>query len=55
MTLKSEYDTIIIGAGFSGLAAARELEMLGHRVLILEALERLGGRTWVDRRLGRIY
>lgn len=46
------YDAIIIGAGFAGLAAARELEMLGCRVLILEARDRLGGRTWTDRRLG---
>ncbi|RST60536.1 FAD-dependent oxidoreductase [Siminovitchia terrae] len=46
------YDAIIIGAGFAGLTAARELEMLGRSVLILEARERLGGRTWMDRRLG---
>ncbi|MFD1705968.1 flavin monoamine oxidase family protein [Siminovitchia sediminis] len=46
------FDVIIIGAGFAGLIAARELEMLGRRVLIIEARDRLGGRTWVDRRLG---
>ncbi|WP_059170684.1 NAD(P)/FAD-dependent oxidoreductase [Bacillus sp. FJAT-27445] len=46
-----DYDTIIIGGGFSGLTAARELRLLGYKVLLLEARERLGGRTWVDRRL----
>ncbi|WP_042349426.1 flavin monoamine oxidase family protein [Bacillus massiliigorillae] len=46
------YDAIIVGAGFAGLVAARELEMLGHRVLVLEGRDRLGGRTWTDRRLG---
>jgi monoamine oxidase len=39
-------DTIIIGAGIAGLYAARRLVELGQRVLILEARERLGGRTW---------
>lgn len=46
------YDVIIIGGGFAGLTAARELNMLGHRVLILEGRDRLGGRTWTDYRLG---
>ncbi|GMB09511.1 monoamine oxidase [Thermolongibacillus altinsuensis] len=45
------YDVIVIGGGFSGLTAARELRFLGHKVLLLEARDRLGGRTWVDTRL----
>lgn len=39
-----KYDTIIAGAGACGLMAALELAMGGHKVLILEARPRSGGR-----------
>jgi monoamine oxidase len=45
-------DVIVIGAGFAGLVAARELGRAGFDVLVLEARDRVGGRTWTDRRLG---
>ena len=38
-----EYDVIIIGAGFSGPIAARELSLHGCSVLILDARDRIGG------------
>ncbi len=37
-------DTIVIGAGVAGLAAAGELARRGRRVLVLEARDRVGGR-----------
>ena len=42
----------IIGAGFAGLVAARELEAAGAQVTIFEARDRIGGRAWTEERLG---
>ena len=39
-------DVIVIGAGFAGLTAARELRLAGKSCVILEARDRIGGRTW---------
>lgn len=36
---------IVIGAGLSGLSCASQLVKAGHRVLVLEARDRIGGRT----------
>ena len=47
-----DIDVIIVGAGFAGLIAARELSSRGIEVLVVEGRDRLGGRTWVDDRLG---
>lgn len=44
---------IIVGAGFAGLTAARELQMAGIDYHIVEARDRIGGRAWTDDRLGR--
>jgi len=42
------YDAIIVGAGVSGLAAARRLLAAGRRVLVLEGRDRAGGRAFTD-------
>lgn len=39
------HDVVVIGAGFSGLAAAEELTAQGLEVVLLEALPSVGGRT----------
>ncbi len=46
------FDTIVIGAGVSGLTAARLLTRAGRRVVVLEARDRVGGRIVTDRRYG---
>lgn len=40
------YDALVIGAGFAGLTAARDLAEDGKHVLILEARDRIGGRAY---------
>jgi monoamine oxidase len=45
-TERVTYDAIVVGGGFAGLVAARDLGASGRRVLLLEARDRLGGRTW---------
>lgn len=43
---------IVIGAGISGLAAAKKLKEKGFTVTILEAQEKVGGRLRTNRSLG---
>jgi len=43
---------VVIGAGISGLAAAKKLKQKGFTVVILEAQEKVGGRIRTDRSLG---
>ncbi|KJL26585.1 4-methylaminobutanoate oxidase (methylamine-forming) [Microbacterium azadirachtae] len=40
---------IVVGAGLSGMTAAWELMKAGHEPIVLEAQDRVGGRTWSHR------
>jgi monoamine oxidase len=48
------HDTIVIGAGAAGLAAARALADAGRPALVVEARARLGGRLHTDRTHGPV-
>lgn len=48
----STFDTIVIGAGMSGLTSARMLVDAGQRVVVLEGRDRIGGRMHTDRNAG---
>jgi monoamine oxidase len=45
-TLGCVTDVIVVGAGFAGLSAARELTKRGHEVVVLEGRDRVGGRSF---------
>lgn len=54
--LHDTYDVVVIGAGFAGLIAARNLsEKHGLKVLLLEGRDRIGGRTWTAKAFGEEF
>ena len=45
---------LVLGAGIAGLVSAYELKRAGYRVAVLEARDRIGGRSWTIRGGDRI-
>jgi monoamine oxidase len=43
-----DVDYCIVGGGFAGLATALRLRQAGHSLALLEAPDRLGGRTFTE-------
>ncbi|MHB1571998.1 MAG: flavin monoamine oxidase family protein, partial [Solirubrobacteraceae bacterium] len=46
--MSDSFDVAIVGGGFAGVTAARECSLRGRTVVLLEARDRLGGRTWTS-------
>jgi phytoene dehydrogenase-like protein len=52
--ITDDYDAIIIGGGLGGLTASNRLASMGHKVLLLESHNKLGGlATWFRRKQGQ--
>lgn len=47
-TTDNDYDVVVVGAGAAGLAAGRRLLEARCRVLVVEARDRIGGRSWTQ-------
>ena len=48
-------NTIVIGSGFGGIAAALRLRAKNHSVTLIEKHQELGGRARVFKKNGFIY
>jgi monoamine oxidase len=46
MSAPVDTDVVVVGAGFAGLTAARELTRRGHDVVVFEGRDRVGGRAY---------
>ncbi|MCH7616346.1 MAG: flavin monoamine oxidase family protein [Chloroflexi bacterium] len=52
MVRQETTQVIVVGAGFAGITAARELSKRGVDVVVLEARDRVGGRVWTQKHNG---
>ncbi|QXW01342.1 flavin-containing monooxygenase [Rhodococcus globerulus] len=49
LTPSRDYDAVVIGAGFSGLALLHHLREIGLRTLVVDGEAGIGGTWWVNR------
>ncbi|MEX0426448.1 flavin-containing monooxygenase [Nocardioides sp. DS6] len=49
MTTQTDYDALVIGAGFSGLAMLHHMREIGLRTLVVDGEDGIGGTWWVNR------
>ncbi|APJ04063.1 phytoene desaturase family protein [Silvanigrella aquatica] len=50
-----KYDVVVAGAGFGGLASALTLQSMGLSVALIEALDKIGGRAYVENSKGYLF
>ena len=55
MTLKDQYDVVVVGSGLGGLTAANRMACCGYKVLLAEQHFELGGLAAFFRRKGHIF
>lgn len=55
-TVAQSYDVVVIGSGFAGLIAARDISQKRDiKVLLVEGRDRIGGRTWTAKAMGQEF
>src|SRR5512133_1897122 len=52
--MKNNVDVVVVGAGFAGLTTARKLKRDGASVVVLEADDRVGGRSMPGQIAGHV-
>jgi phytoene dehydrogenase-like protein len=49
------YDTVIVGSGIAGLAAAKRIASAGHKVAVIERAQHIGGHLLPFKRGGQVF
>ena len=47
-TAATDYDSVVVGAGFSGLAVLHHLREVGQRTLVVDGADGIGGTWWIN-------